>query len=244
MDFYKRRNICQIVEDVLRSLVRRGDEEALTIAIELADYCFFNKGQPRSCDEGLLFELLTTKNYYNRNYHTSVGYHWHSVAEGFRTRFPSRDIDLLSSILSKVIDSAIFSQSDYQSKIANAIIHAHPDEAWIVVSNILESTMQGSWRIVIWLGDDFGFDDDNQSTPIGAFKPENIMFWVMQNPKLRAKKIAGCLPKTLDEKRGGKLSRLFLEAFGDDDLGNDLMGHFFTGVWSGPESLGSVFEKT
>jgi hypothetical protein len=41
----------------------------------------------------------------------------------------------------------------------------------------------------------------------------------------------------LDENEGGKLTRLFLEAFGDDEeLSGSLIGHFWAGGWSGPES--------
>lgn len=56
------------------------------------------------------------------------------------------------------------------------------------------------------------------------------------NPKDRAWKILRCLPKTLDESRGGKLTELFIESFGEDELGNSLIGHFWTGGWWGPES--------
>jgi hypothetical protein len=58
----------------------------------------------------------------------------------------------------------------------------------------------------------------------------------MENPTRRARILLRCLPKTLDESKGGKLTRLFLQKFGDSELGGTLMVHFWTGGWSGPES--------
>ncbi len=59
----------------------------------------------------------------------------------------------------------------------------------------------------------------------------------MQDPQNRAWKLIRCLPKTLNEDEGGKLTKLFLEAFGDDEeLSGSLIGHFWTGGYSGPES--------
>jgi hypothetical protein len=64
-----------------------------------------------------------------------------------------------------------------------------------------------------------------------------VMAWVLQNPDMRVRKLQRCLPKTLDEKDGGRLTRLFLEAFGDrEEVAISLMMHFWSGEGTGPES--------
>ena len=80
-------------------------------------------------------------------------------------------------------------------------------------------------------------DEDEQTGPIDAFNPEAVMQWVMNVPEDRARIILRCLPKTLDESRGGKLTRLFIEAFDDNnDFAESLMSHFWAGGWSVPDS--------
>jgi len=87
------------------------------------------------------------------------------------------------------------------------------------------------------LGDEFGFDDRSQVDAIRHFDPDVIMAWVLQNPETRVRKLLRCLPKTLDAKDGGKLTKLFLEVFGDhENVADYLIGHFWAGRWTGPES--------
>jgi hypothetical protein len=64
-----------------------------------------------------------------------------------------------------------------------------------------------------------------------------MMAWVLQEPETRVRKLLRCLPKTLDEKDGGRLTRLFLETFGDHEkITNSLIAYFCSGGWMGPES--------
>jgi hypothetical protein len=255
LDLYRRRNIKalafgrltwnaareglppDIVEDVLHALVTSGDDEALGVAIELTAYYFFNKEQPRSCSEELLFSLLTSPVFFHREHNIRTGYLWHSVAEGFRARFPNRDMDLLNTILPQMETLSCVRELSYPTQIADAIVRARPDDAWSMISTILESDKQGSWWMATWLGDEFAFQEEKQHVgPIAVFNPETIMKWLMNDPDKRAWKISRCLPKTLDESRGGKLTKLFIETFGDHELGESLMVHFWTGGWTGPES--------
>ena len=88
-----------------------------------------------------------------------------------------------------------------------------------------------------WLGDGFGFDDRPPAGAIRHFDPDMMMAWVLQEPETRVRKLLRCLPKTLDEKDGGRLTRLFLETFGDHEkITNSLIAYFCSGGWMGPES--------
>jgi hypothetical protein len=227
----------EIVEKILDAQVASGNDEALVVAIDLTSHYFFNKEEPRSCSEELLFKLLAAPYFFRRDRNARVGYSWYSVAKGFRTRFPHRDLDLLSVILSQKEALSGLRQLTYPMQIADEIARAHPDDAWALVSRMLESDEENGWWVSIWLGDEFGFGKEEQHIgPITAFNPESVMKWVMKNPEDRAWKILRCLPKTLDEGRGGKLTRLFIDSFGDHELGDSLISHFWTGGWSGPES--------
>jgi hypothetical protein len=224
-----------MVEEVLQALVNTNNEQSLRVAIDLADYYFFNKEDPRSCDEQLLFNLVTAAYFFRRDNNEHHHYAWYRVTKGFRERFPHRDIEVFKAILSSGNDLGI-RHSNYPAQIADAIARDHPADAWAIISKNLESEEERSVWLEMWLGEAFSFDNDKFVGPITAFDPESVIAWVMEKPAKRTRKLLRCLPKTLDEDRGGKLTRLFVETVGDGELGDYLMGHFWTGGWSGPES--------
>lgn len=227
----------ELVEDVLRALVTTGDDEALVVAIELAHSYFFDKEKPRSCDERLIFNLLTAEYFFRRDQETMVGYHWHIVAEGFIERSPEREMEILQLILSRVNNLSSIRSSSYQSRLADKIVWAHPAKAWDMISSIIETDTETSHWLSIWLGDEISFGADGQPGLIAIFDAEAVMRWVMDDPDKRAWTILRCLPKNLDETHGGKLTMLFIEAFGDnEDIAHSLVSSFRTGGWSGPES--------
>jgi hypothetical protein len=227
----------ELIEQVLNVLVNSPDGDAIRIAIELTDYYFFNREQPKSCPENLLFRLLTNDKFFDQNHETMRGYHWHVVARGFRNRFPTRDIELFSAIMSHLKDMSLLRSTNYPLQIADEIAKAHPDETWAIISSMLESNEIGYYYLTSWLGDEFGFEEHAKPGTINLFDPDIVMNWILQDPQKRAWKLIHCLPKTLDEDEGGKLTKLFLETFGDDkELSGSLIGHFWTGGWSGPES--------
>jgi hypothetical protein len=212
----ERDNIPQVlVEEVLAALVNSSDEEALKVAIQLADLYFFDEKLPRSCDEALVLRLLSADQFFRGKEGTRTEFYWHSVAKGFRDRFPERDIELLLAILAHPEHLWRTRASRGPGLIARAIVRAHLNEAWAIVSQLLES--EEAHSIVSWLSDEFGLEAQAHAGAIKRFDPDTVMAWVLQNPGTRARKLQGCLPKTLDEQDGGKLTKLFLEAFGDDE---------------------------
>jgi hypothetical protein len=229
-------NIPQVlVEEVLATLVNSAKAEALRVAIQLAHMYFFDKKQPRACDETVVFRLLSADQFFCRDLETMTQYYWRVVAKGFHERCPARALELLSAILSHpehLWSTRLARDSTY---IADEIVQMHPDETWTMVSSLLEA--DETHGLVSWLGDEFRFDDRPPSGAIRHFDPDMIMAWVLQNPATRIRKLLRCLPKTLDEKDGGRLTKRFLEAYGDDEQVADcLIGHFWSGGWMGPES--------
>lgn len=220
-----------LVESVLGSLVVSLSYDAMQMAIELADNYFFNDKNPRPCGENLLFDLISGESFFHDQRNTMVGYNWASVVKGFRQRFPARDLDLLNVILHHLNDT----HSD-PSNIAEDIAKDHPVEAWTIVRALLDTEDHNYW-LIAWLGDRSGFGEDPPNGAIQYFDPHSVISWVSINPERNAWKLLRCLPKTLNENEGGRLTLLFLEEYGDDDrLSTSLILHFSTGGWSGPES--------
>ena len=68
---------------------------------------------------------------------------------------------------------------------------------------------------------------------------DDIIRWTQERPEERVRLIYHGLPKTLDEKVGGRVTQLFIETFGSlDRFAGALMAHFaYGGAWAGPRSL-------
>lgn len=225
----------EVIHEIFEALVTDNTAQSLNIAIELADNYFFDKDHPRTCDELLLFRLITAPHFFRRDNNQHDHYAWFEVVKGFRQRFPHRDLELFKVIIVSENELGL-RHSNYPPQIADAIARDHPDDAWAIISENLESDEEHSTWLEMWLGEEVSFDDDKVIGPITVFNPQSVMAWVEENPTKRRPKIRRCLPKTLDEAQGGKLSQLFIEAFGEGDSGNSLMSHFWVGGWSGPES--------
>ena len=224
-----------LIEKILEALVNDGHEQSLRLSIDLADYYFFSKEHPRSCDEQLLFKLITEPFFLRRDKNEHSHYAWYEVTKEFRQRFPHRDIDIFKVILLTGEGLGI-RHYNYPAQIVDVIAREHPDDAWAIISKNLESNNERSSWLEMWLGEEMSFDNDKIVGPITAFNSESVIAWVKENTAKRARTILRSLPKTLDEGGGGKLTRLFIESFGDGRLGDFLMGHFRAGGWSGPES--------
>lgn len=219
------------VTEVLIALIDALSEDAVRIAIELADYYFFDKKNPRTCNEDILFRLITVESYFEHNVDTMTGHHWASVTRNFRQRFPARDLELLEIILKHLND-----MHRDPSHIAEEIAKDHPVESWSIVRALLDTDDDHFW-VIAWLGDRIAFGEDPPNGAIQYFDPASVMAWVADNPEPNAWRLLRCLPKTLDVNEGGKLTQLFVEAYGEDErLSSSLMSHFWTGGWSGPES--------
>lgn len=222
-----------LVNDVVDTLVRVATEDALRVAIELAHDYYFDKQNPISCDEALVWRIITSALLLKEDHtDTMIGYHWRVVTEGFRKRFPDRDLDLLSAILPHLDSSHSVSAS-----IADAIARDHPDDSWTIVSGYLDDDTKRGYWIISWLGDRIGFEEEPPLGAIRHFEPIAVMRWVSGDPEKNTRTLVRCLPKTLDETGGGKLTVLFLEMYGDDEkIASSLISHFWSGGRTGPES--------
>ncbi|HVO66300.1 MAG TPA: hypothetical protein VMT12_07455 [Syntrophales bacterium] len=169
----------ELMEEALNVLVISPDAAALRVAIELTDYYFFNREQPKFCDENLLFRLLTKEKFFDRKFKNIKGYHWYVVAKGFLHRFPERSIEIFSVVMSHLEDMSSLRSNNYPLQIADEIAKAHPNETWAIISSMLESDEMNSHYLTSWLGDEFTFEDHAQSGVIILFDPKIVMNWVL-----------------------------------------------------------------
>jgi hypothetical protein len=223
------------VEEILKTLSEQPDERALSIILESADYyCRDNKNI--ELPEALIFNIITMEEAFKQNQQTMVGYHWHRLVTVFRRQFPHRDMELFEHIITR-LDSSLRAV-DYGCRIADDIARDHPNEVWEIVARNLDKGEECSWYISSWLEDETDFGEKGTPGAILYFEPESVMRWVKEEPKKRVRILVECLPKTLNSNEGGTLTRMFLEEYGDDKkIADRLIGHFWSGGWSGPESI-------
>lgn len=224
------------VEEILKILSGQPDERALSIVIESADYYYCRENKDIELPEDLIYNIITMEEAFERNQETMVGYHWHRLVTLFRRQFPHRDLALFEHIITRL--SSSLRAVDYGCRIADDIARDHPDEVWEIVASNLDKGEECSWYISSWLEDETDFGEKGTSGAIRFFEPETVMGWVKEDPKKRVKILAGCLPKSLNSNEGGALTRMFLEEYAEDRKTADrIISHFWSGGWTGPESI-------
>lgn len=225
-----------VVDEMLKTLSDQPDERALSIIIESADYYYCKETKDIELPEGLIYSIITTEGFFKQNQETMVGYHWHRLVTVFRRQFPHRDMELFEHIITRLV--SFIRAVDYGCRIADDIARDHPNEAWEIVARNLDKGEDCSWYISSWLEDETDFGETGASGAIRFFEPESVMTWVKAEPRKRVRIVAGCLPKTLNVREGGTLTRMFIEEYGDDKkIADCLIVHFRSGGWSGPESI-------
>ncbi|MDU0460092.1 MAG: hypothetical protein RW306_15305 [Geobacteraceae bacterium] len=224
------------VEEILKTLSEQPDERAFSIILESADYYYCRDNKNIELPEVLIYSIITMEEAFRNNQQTTVGYHWHRLVTLFRQQFPYRDMELFEHIITKLELS--LRSVDYGCRIADDIARDHPNEIWEIVARHLDKGEESSWYISSWLEDETDFGEKDIPGAIRFFEPETVMGWVKEDTKKRVEILAGCLPKSLNSNEGGTLTRMFLEVYGDDKkIANRLISHFYSGGWSGPESI-------
>jgi len=217
--------------------VESGEKDGLLIAVDLSCYSFFKPEKPRSCNEDVLFKLITAEVFFGSDKNCVTNYGWLQLAKGFLSRFPGRAMQLFRIILSRIGDLPTIREMSYPTQVADLIVRDHPDESWAIISKALESKAERAGALDYWLGDDRGFGEDQHNGIIRLFDPQAVIQWASQDPDLRTQLILSYLPKTLDDEQGGRLTREFIETFGGTkDIDDGLISQFWTGGYTGLES--------
>lgn len=221
-----------LFQEIITKLIRNQDDSSVNICIHLIHDYYLDKESSGNFPEELTFEVLTSV-HQSDNQDQMFDYYWNQIAERYLNKYPHRSIELLAAILNNFAQKAGYSYLDGTSKIANTTVANYPLEAWEIISKILISD-ESSSELTFWLGDN-GFDENSRAA-ITFLPAEEIIDWVKENKEERQWLIYQMLPKTLDKDEGGQITRLFIDAFYDDDIIKSLFTHFHMGSWSGPES--------
>ena len=82
-----------------------------------------------------------------------------------------------------------------------------------------------------------GFDEDDHTGPITELPLTEILLWVEQDPANRASLIAHAAPRTLDDDKGGGLTRELLTRYPTiEGVGSGISAIFHSGGHTGPTS--------
>jgi hypothetical protein len=225
-----------LIDETIRALIDRDDDEDIDIGVELTDqyYCREERPLPNPQTRDLIaaaIELEPSRN-------TMRDFYLHRIVKRYRSQYPADDLSLLTSLLSN-FDSLSRLRGPYDlSLIADEIVRTHPSEAWPIIQAAIESQPDGAYDIVMWLGDS-SLARRGAPGAMRLLNADDVIRWTREKPEERVRLIYHGLPKTLDENAGGRVTQLFIEAFGSmDRVRGTLMAHFaYGGAWWGPRSL-------
>ena len=219
-----------LFQQVIAALLNNADDASSSICIQLVHDYYFDKGSTDDFSEDLVFKALTTFPLTDNNDA------WNMMAKGFLKKHPHRGVDLFNEIMRSNRRISRYGNTEYIANVADDIVKNHPHETWKIVSELLVSESGYHYELKDWLGN-YGLVDATKRGAISYMPAGDIIHWIKEDIKSRQGLIQDVLPKTLDMDAGGRLTRLFIEEFCDDDsVGNSLYWRFCTGGWSGPES--------
>lgn len=215
-----------------------SDEVSLGVLIDLLEGLPFEEPSPFSPD--LVFDALT-HSLPNADQGPSVidKYEWSQVGKKFIAWKPDYRLPLLDALLTKIGECYRLSYDSYIAPFASDLAEADPAGAWRVIRQHFEQTLP-KWRgdLQHWLkGGIGGFDEGEARGPIADLPLDDILAWVAKDPEQRAALIAHAAPGTLDDERGGRLTRELLARYPTiDGVKNGIWATFHSGGWTGPES--------
>lgn len=220
-----------VFQEMITTLLRRPDETSVNVCTQLVYDYYFDEGGSKDFPESLVFDVLTRL--------TLTGIDgpgvMSEIARGFLQKYPNRKMDLFKEITRNMRKNSRYVNTDI-ANVADNIVKDHPRETWETVSEFLVSESENRYKLIDWLGDT-GSEDRPEHGAINHMPAEDIINWIQADVDDRLWFIQEVLPKTLNENAGGRLTRLFIEKFCDDDhVASSLFGLFYTGVGWGPES--------
>jgi hypothetical protein len=225
-----------LIDETINALIDRGEDEDVDVSIELTDYYYCREERPLPNPQTRKLIAAAVKLESSRN--TMRNYYMHRIVKRYRAQYPEDDLTLLSSLLGN-FDSLSRLRGPYDlSLIADEIVRNHPADAWPIIQAAMESQPDVAYDIVMWLGDS-SLAHRGAPGAMRLLNADDIIRWTREKPGERVHIIYHGLPKTLDEKVGGRVTQLFIEVFGSmDRVTGALMAHFaYSGAWSGPRSL-------
>ncbi len=222
-----------LFQEIITTLLQHPDQTSVNISRRLVYDYYFAKDSSDDFPEELVFGVLTM---FSETYDIMPMYYWNGIAKGFIKKHSTRSVDLLNEILRNMRRISHHGDTSFVAEIADKIVFDCPCESWKVISEILVSKPENRRTVIHWLADT-EFEDMPKPSAANYLPAEEVVRWIKEDLEQRQWLILEILPKTLEQETGGKLTHLFIEEFCDDDrVAYSLVGHFYTGGWTGPES--------
>jgi hypothetical protein len=172
---------------------------------------------------------------------------WFELARALVKLDAGYELVVLKMLLENIGDSGPITASlgPENERYLDDLVSRHPVETWRALSEMVAPPMDTRGFVVTrWLRGDMGFSGRNPG-PMRHVPREEIWKWIAADPEKRAAYVAGMAPKDFEpETWPGSLIRELLCRFGDSDaVQRAVHANFFTGGWSGPESLHYAAQK-
>ena len=215
-----------LFQEIIVTLLRHPDQTSANISRRLVYNYYFAQGSPADFPEELVFDVLALSS--ATDPHSSMA-DWNEIAKGFIKKHPARSMDLLNEILRNIKRISHYGDTSFIEEIAVEIVRDHPSEAWEAILAISVSKPEDRRAVFRWLADT-GLGDMPQDmlkeNVVNYLPAEEVLQWIKEDPEQRQWLIQEILPQTLDQETGGRLTRLFIEKFCDDDrVAYSLFGH-------------------
>ena len=215
-----------LFQEIITTLLRRPDQTSVNISRRLVYNYYFAQGSSADFPEELVFEVLALSS--ATEPHSSMA-DWNDLAKGFIKKHPTRSMDLLNEILRNIRQISRHGDTSFIEEIAVEIVRDHPLEAWKTISEIPVSKPEDRRTVFRWLADTGLGDmpeDMLKENVVNYLPAEEVLRWIKNDPEHRLWLIQEILPPTLDQAKGGRLTRLFIEEFcHDDHVAYSLFGH-------------------
>jgi hypothetical protein len=220
-----------------RLLHQLNAQDALFLLVELLESLPFNDTSPFNSD--FVFHVLSRSVPGKEKRDVMRGYNWKNVCLKLIKWDGSRALPLLDVLLTEMGKEYRLSYDHDIAPLATELARSDPSGAWKIVRVHLEEALP-TWRIDIlhWLkGGISGFEEESTRGAIVDLPMLEIIEWIEEDPDTRALLMAHGVPGTLDDEKGGRLTRELLHRYGErDDVKNEISATFHSGGWTGPTS--------
>ncbi|BCO11603.1 hypothetical protein GEOBRER4_n3726 [Citrifermentans bremense] len=227
-------------ERVMRLLCQlhdHGGQDSLSLLIDLLESIPFNDSSQFNPD--FVFGVVSRSIPDEESRNVMRGYHWKNVCLKLIKWDRSRALSMLDCLLAKMGTVYRLSYDHNVVPLANEIVKANPAGAWKIVKTHFEGALP-KWRndLFGWLkGGLSGFNEEGTKGAIADLPISEIIEWIEEDPSSRASLIAHAAPGTLDEDKGGRLTRELLYRYVEcDGVQSGISASFHSGGWTGPTS--------
>lgn len=225
------------VERLLQLIYERATPDAMRLLIGLLDSR--EPDQPLPCGADFVFDVVKRTIPRSQRSWQSTAFHWTRVCSRLVKSDVALAAPLLDAILTAMGEVYELSYDHNVEEVSKSLVSIDPEGAWQVIARQFEATLP-KWRSDLygWLkGGILSFGEGARRGPIADLPESSILNWIESDPDERAALVAHAAPPTLDDDRGGGLTRQLLTRYGHiEGVCAGISASFHSGSWTGPTS--------